>query len=126
MRDSFQVVVYNPLPHPRTAHLSLPVTFARAEVVDAATGAAVAAEVFVYRDRNELAILLPMCPLCTYVLRVTKAADTGSPSVKVSQDLSVLENEFLRVTFDDSTGRIAAIFNKEENVDLSVDQNYFW
>jgi lysosomal alpha-mannosidase len=128
MKNSFQVVVYNPLPLARTAHLSLPVVFSHAKVTDAATGAAVPAEVFLYRSRNELALAVPLCPLCTRVLRVSAAeANVATTHEPVQADaVNVIENEFLRVTIDAATGRISSILNKEDSVELPLDQNYQW
>ena len=125
MGQAFQVAVYNPLPHNRTAHLRFPVTLRGVAVIDAASGASIPAEILVGKSHNELVLAVDLCAFCTRLLRV-RSASSAVPIVSVPQAVTYIENEFLRVTIDTNTGRITRIHNKEENIDLSVDQGYYW
>ncbi len=63
------------------------------------------------------------CALCTYLLSVTVSE---SEQLVETTAQTVLENEFLRVSIDPASGRLSRIMNKEDGVDLPVDQGFYW
>ncbi len=42
------------------------------------------------------------------------------------KDDHVLENSYVKVTFDPETNRLQSIFNKETGQNMSIDQLFFW
>jgi len=74
------------------------------------------------------------CGLCTYVVDVNASAARDEPLAAPAEAVDVpfgggdvvLENEFLAVTFDSTTGRLARVLNKEDGVDAAVDQGMYF
>jgi hypothetical protein len=95
-----------------------------------APGARIPCDVVRGKTQNELLFVMQTCGLCTYVVDVDASAARDEPLAAPAEAVYVpfgggdvvLENEFLAVTFDSTTGRLARVLNKEDGVDAVVDQ----
>uniref|UniRef100_A0A8C6KLS3 Alpha-mannosidase n=1 Tax=Nothobranchius furzeri TaxID=105023 RepID=A0A8C6KLS3_NOTFU len=119
----FSVGVYNPLAHPVTWPVRLPVNGTAYGVTDA-TGKPVDSQVFpvsrstqdVRRNRgfarNELVFQVQAPPLgfSTYF--------RGAPPV--------IQNKYLQVTFDPDTGLLSGLSNLETKQTIKLTQNFYW
>ena len=136
MDGVFKVSLYNPLPRSRYAHVRLPLSSSVDAVVitDMSSGDRIPCDVVRGKNQNELLFVMQMCGLCTYVLDVNATAASDEPFAAPADAADapagsgdvVLENEFLVVTFDSSSGRLSRVVNKEDGVDVEVDQGVYW
>uniref|UniRef100_A0A3B4WWI6 Alpha-mannosidase n=1 Tax=Seriola lalandi dorsalis TaxID=1841481 RepID=A0A3B4WWI6_SERLL len=128
----FSVSVYNPLARPVTRPVRLPVN-GTAYAVSDANGKAVDCQVStreVRRNRgfavNELVFQVQAPPLgySTYSVSLRQAgprpasAQPGAPTV--------IQNKFLRVTFDPDTGLLSSLSNLETKQSIKLTQNFYW
>lgn len=121
----FRVVLYNALGQTRNEYVRIPLK-SGGTVKDLSTGQTV--DSFV-DHRGVLVFEASINPLATasYVITPSKPASPlppVSPSLKF--DNITLENQYLRVVFNASSGRIAQIVNKEQGVTVAVDQGLYW
>ena len=96
-----RVVVYNPLPWPRSGMAS--VKTAAAALVDLSTG-----KLVIVRNGRFLAMDVPASGYKTYAVdRHAGPFDAGEPAAA-----DVLENEFFKVSLDPERGAIASLIDK--------------
>ncbi|XP_075400879.1 lysosomal alpha-mannosidase-like [Tenrec ecaudatus] len=134
----FQVLVYNPLGHQVNWMVRLPVSEGHFVVLDP-NGQAVQSEVVKYpvvdcvKHPPELLFRASAPPLGFNSYSVTKApvkkpqpgSTTSSPQESQSSVL-VIENEHIRVAFDNHTGILKEIENRDQKLVLRVQQTFFW
>ena len=117
------VIVFNPLDHPRTDLVRIAVKNldARFHLIDAATERLVLSE----RNGDELCfVAADVLSLGHKSFRIVPSAGTTGVPYRMPVmivDSGRLENRFYRVRFDQTTGAITSIFDKQLNVEL-VDQ----
>mmetsp|Transcript_22531 Transcript_22531/g.50755 ORF Transcript_22531/g.50755 Transcript_22531/m.50755 type:complete len:1065 (-) Transcript_22531:1137-4331(-) len=144
----FLVVLYNPLSAPRQLQVRVPVDTQSLRVTAIETGGAIEAEVVpptpIASPLQELQhadvasplvltfpVLLP--PLCfrTFLVQPDQSVRKRESSVKavwtqmVEEEL-VVENKFVRVSFNMTTGLMSSLLNKEEGVSVELSHNFFW
>jgi hypothetical protein len=121
-RGERNVIVFNPLDHPRTDLVRVAVENLGTgfQLIDAATQQVLSCE----RDGEEICFVAADVPALGYkAFRFKAAGMAGVPARKgiMTAENDLLENRFYRVRFDKTTGAITSIFDKELNVEL-VDQ----
>jgi hypothetical protein len=96
------------------------------------TGATVASQVLPNEDDPSLYTLVfpvevPPMGFTTYVVQPSSSSKTYYSEPKVNpKDDTTLENQYLKVVFSASTGRLASITNKASGITLQVSQDYLW
>ncbi len=121
--DSERVVVYNPLPWSRSGAVKFHMgVFNKQKTVEALRDVAGGTVIPAYNDGNYLCFTaadVPPMGYRTYV-PVPKAA-AASPERGLSLDESrfTLENEYLRIVFDPSSGAIASLTDKQSGRQLA-------
>ncbi|XP_008314774.2 lysosomal alpha-mannosidase [Cynoglossus semilaevis] len=133
----FSVSVYNPLARPVTWPVRLPVN-GSAYVISDASGKAVDCQIVpvskatqdVRRSRgfavNELVFQVQAPPLGFSTYSVSLLQD-GPPRTAVQHDApTVIQNKYLRVTFDPETGLLSSLSNLETKQSIKLRQNFYW
>ncbi|KAM8843149.1 lysosomal alpha-mannosidase [Synchiropus picturatus] len=134
----FSVNVYNPLARPVTWPVRLPVN-GLAYLVSDANGRAVDCQVLpvsgatraVRRSRGsatkELVFQVEAPPLGYTTYSVSLLQD-GAPPPPAARGSSppILQNKFLRVTFDPDTGLLSGLTNMETKQSIKLSQNFYW
>lgn len=118
------IVVFNPLAHPRTDVVTVPLAKLPKgtdglALVDSSTGKAA----FWQIAGDELVLLAHDVPSFGYKTYSLERGPAPPPSDELKAADGTLENRFYRVTFDETTGTIASLFDKElgrELVDSSA------
>ncbi|XP_071359928.1 lysosomal alpha-mannosidase [Trachinotus anak] len=133
----FSVNVYNPLARPVTWPVRLPVNGSAYTVSDA-TGKAVDCQVVpvskatreVRRNRgfavNELVFQVQAPPLGYSTYSVSLRQEGPPPTSTQHRTPTVLQNKFLRVTFDPDTGLLSSLSNLETKQSIKLTQNFYW
>ncbi|XP_052465478.1 lysosomal alpha-mannosidase [Carassius gibelio] len=133
----FSMNVYNPLGRTVSWPVRLPVNGSAYSVTDA-NGRAVESQVVplskstqeVRRNRGyakgELVFQVEAPPLgyTTYIISMLQdepPASRGKPTAARS-----IQNKFLKVTFDDTTGLLSSLTNLETNQTIRLTQNFYW
>ncbi|RXN26527.1 lysosomal alpha-mannosidase [Labeo rohita] len=133
----FSMNVYNPLGRTVSWPVRLPVNGSAYNVTDS-TGKTVESQVVplskstkeVRRNRGyakgELVFQVEAPPLgySTYIISMHKDEPQAS-SAKPTATRSI-QNKFLKVTFDDTTGLLSSLTNLETNQTIRLTQNFYW
>ncbi|KAM4585370.1 lysosomal alpha-mannosidase [Odontesthes bonariensis] len=133
----FTVSVYNPLARPVTLPVRLPVNGTAYTVTDA-KGTSVDCKVVpvsratqeVRRNRgfavNELVFQVQAPPLGYSTYSVSVLQNGPPPSSRQHGAPTVIQNKFLRVTFDPDTGLLSSLSNLETKQSIKLTQNFYW
>jgi lysosomal alpha-mannosidase len=122
------VVIYNPIAWKRVSHIRIPIPVSNIQVLDS-DGDIIPVQVLPNTDTGEYTLVftanLPPLGFTTYVLQQSSSCDKVSPETKPKGDI-VLENEYLKVTFSESTGKLSSIYNKETGQTVQISQDFLW
>uniref|UniRef100_A0A3Q1GUL4 Alpha-mannosidase n=1 Tax=Acanthochromis polyacanthus TaxID=80966 RepID=A0A3Q1GUL4_9TELE len=133
----FSVSVYNPLARPVTWPVRLPVN-GTAYTVSDANGKPVDCQVVpvskatqdVRRNRgfavNELVFQVQAPPLGYSTYSVSLLQDGSRPASTQHRTPTVIQNKFLKVTFDPDTGLLSSLSNLETQQSIKLAQNFYW
>ncbi|KDO19426.1 hypothetical protein SPRG_15416 [Saprolegnia parasitica CBS 223.65] len=123
--ETFEVVVYNPLPFAHTFGVSLPIDTPSADVALASTNAQVPSTVVPYvpvhvdAEAAPHTLLLqadvPALSLQRFRVTKTKAATTSTAA-----DVSTLENDHIKATLDVTKGSLASLLDKATQTQVSM------
>lgn len=135
--EKFSVNVYNPLARPVNWPVRLPVNGSSYLVSDA-RGIPVDCEVIpvsratqeVRRSRgsavNELVFQMQAPPLGFTTYTVTLLKNLPQPPPPRHHTPAVIQNKFLKVTFDTTTGLLSGLTNLETSQSIKLKQNFYW
>ncbi|KAJ8283245.1 hypothetical protein COCON_G00020950 [Conger conger] len=133
----FSVTVYNPLSRPVGWTVRLPVNGSRYSVSDP-SGSEVDSQVVpvsqatkdIRRDggyaANELVFRAQAPPLGYRTYAVSLLQTWPPPAPPLPDAPPVLENKYLRVTFDPDTGLLSSLSNLETKQTVQLKQNFYW
>ncbi|XP_072240719.1 lysosomal alpha-mannosidase [Leuresthes tenuis] len=133
----FTVSVYNPLARPVTLPVRLPVNGTAYTVTDA-KGKSLDCKVVpvsratreVRRSRgfavNELVFQVQAPPLGYSTYSVSVLQNGPPPTSRQHGAPTVIQNKFLRVTFDPDTGLLSSLSNLETKQSIKLTQNFYW
>nr|XP_020473504.1 lysosomal alpha-mannosidase [Monopterus albus] len=133
----FSVNVYNPLARPVTWPVSLPVNGSAYTVSDA-QGKSVDCQVVpvsqatqnVRRSQgfaiNELVFQVQAPPLGYTTYSVSLRQDGPPPAATHHRTPTVIQNKFLKVTFDPDTNLLSSLSNLETKQTIKLAQNFYW
>uniref|UniRef100_A0A3P8SFH6 Alpha-mannosidase n=1 Tax=Amphiprion percula TaxID=161767 RepID=A0A3P8SFH6_AMPPE len=133
----FSVSVYNPLARPVTWPVRLPVN-GTAYTVSDANGKPVDCQVVpvskatqeVRRNRgfavNELVFQVQAPPLGYSTYSVSLLQDGSPPTSTQHRTPTVIQNKFLKVTFDPDTGLLSSLSNLETQQSIKLTQKFYW
>ncbi|XP_061576630.1 lysosomal alpha-mannosidase [Cololabis saira] len=133
----FSVNVYNPLARPVVWPVRLPVN-GTAYIVTDAGGKSVDSQVVpvsrmtqeVRRNRgfavNDLVFQVQAPPLGYSIYSVSLRQDGGAAARPQRSAPTVMQNKFLRVTFDPDTGLLSSLSNLETSQSIKLTQNFYW
>jgi hypothetical protein len=138
-RQSIPIIAYNPIAWHRTQFVSLPSPISNVEVINS-QGQKVPIQVEANMDVAGIFTVifsmdLPPMGYASYVIQ--PASSTANEQIVTKTETLVdswklpaagfsIENEFLRVDFLNSTGRIGAIYNKQYMFTIYLDQSLQW
>jgi lysosomal alpha-mannosidase len=143
VNDSFDVTVYNPLARTTNSYITLPLNTNNVTLTDCkgnpqtydiipVTQQTMAVQGNrsghgVYNMLFSTGSSVPPLGYCTYSVR-PKAAQKEKLLLHTPKHTAAgsISNEYLQVTFDDATGHVNGITNKNRSITLSVNQQFFW
>ena len=138
--DSFDVLVYNPLARENIVYVSMPLQSSNINFLTP-NGSSLSFDVLpvsnatkdARRDRGNapytilFTAYLPPLGFATYFIRPTTSDHKGQVRTFLKEPEAVsIQNVFLQVMFDSTTGHVQSIVNKERKLTVSVDQQFFW
>ncbi|KDO33515.1 hypothetical protein SPRG_19152 [Saprolegnia parasitica CBS 223.65] len=127
--ETFEVVVYNPLPFARTFGVSLPIDTPGADVALAATNAHVPSAVVPYvpvhldakAAPHTLLLQADVPALSLQRFRVTK---TKPAATSTAADISILENDHIKATLDVTKGSLASLLDKATQTQVRMSTRF--
>ena len=138
--DSFDVLVYNPLARENIVYVSMPLQSSNINFLTP-NGSSLSFDVLpvsnatkdARRDRGNapytilFTAYLPPLGFATYFIRPTTSDHKGQVRTFLKEPEAVsIQNVFLQVMFDSTTGHVQSIVNKERNLTVNLDQQFFW
>lgn len=136
--ERFRVTIYNPLGRKVDKMVRLPVSEGNFFVKDPNDKNVSSNVVIVpssYSKTYQWELLfpasVPALGFSTYSVTKMSGRNEQVPSLlsrprKPKSRVLVIENEYIRATFDSGTGFLMKIENKEQNLSLAVSQSFFW
>ncbi|XP_072528049.1 lysosomal alpha-mannosidase isoform X1 [Salminus brasiliensis] len=133
----FSMSVYNPLARPANWSVHLPVNGSSYRVTDSG-GTAVNSQVIpvskptqhVRRGRgyaqNELVFQVQAPPLGFSTYSITLLKGAGAPAEPRRSAPVSMQNKYLKVTFDPTTGLLSGLTNLETQQSIHLSQNFYW
>ncbi|KAI4882355.1 hypothetical protein NFI96_027804, partial [Prochilodus magdalenae] len=133
----FSVNVYNPLARPVSWWVHLPVNGTTYNVTDS-SGSVVDCHVLpvskstqnVRRGRgyaqNELVFQVQAPPLGFSTYSITLLTANGAPAEPEHRAPVTMQNKYLKVTFDPTTGLLSGLTNLETQQNIQLTQNFYW
>ncbi|XP_055975225.1 lysosomal alpha-mannosidase [Sorex fumeus] len=130
---TFQVTLYNPLGRRVNWNVRLPIS-TRAALVKDPEDKTVPSEVVLNLDLDQQELLfsasVPALGFSVYTVQATDAhPQPPAPHVtarKLWLSTMTIENEYIRARFDRESGLLVAIENLEKNLELPVQQAFYW
>ena len=138
----FVITIYNPIAHPYSTYLRMPIQFKRAIVLDSDRAPKLSQTYQTPKqvlklspDRKKklydliINVNLPALGYTTYFVEFKATNGIKSKLTRPSTIMkhhNVLENKYVRVEFSHSTGRITKLINKENKLHLSFNQEFMY
>ncbi|EQC27315.1 hypothetical protein SDRG_14840 [Saprolegnia diclina VS20] len=129
--ETFEVVVYNPLPFAHTFGVSLPIDTPSASVALASTNTPVPSAVVPYvpvhvdakAAPHTLLLQADVAPLSLQRYRVTKTKSASTTSSS-ADDISTLENDHIKATLDLTKGSLASLLDKATKTEVPMSTKF--
>ncbi|KAL2086870.1 hypothetical protein ACEWY4_017929 [Coilia grayii] len=133
----FTMSVYNPLAHPISWYVHLPVNGSAYSVTDAQGKPVASAVIHISKatqvlrgDRgfaqNELVFQVQAPPLGYSTYSISLLQNRPLPPPPRPKAPLTMQNKYLKVTFDPATGLLSSLSNLETKQSIQLSQNFYW